>query len=362
MATLQLFAYYYPWYDGLSNQRRFSQYRDFPPALGFYRSDDVRVIDQHLRWAVDYGLDGFLVEWTGVGTTEGLLIDNSLNLMRERMKAHPAFRYAVFYDQQIRFTFLDYGDPEKRKAFIADLEKIAAENFNHPNYWFIGDRPVLVIYLTRSAGNGFDSLLLEARERMTRASGHVPYIIGDEVWWSRRMDNLEILDGVTAYNLHNNDVLRRVGGTVRPFMDDAAQLYEDMQRQAQRAGKGLIPGIGHAYNDEGGRGNLPILPTWQEGSLPHYREDMAYTLHRATDVFGRRNPLIDFHGLAPVFVTSFNEWPERSSIEPSAEIETFNEFYDFPRQRVIRLPGHGFQYLEGIRDTRPALEAKLAVL
>lgn len=34
------------------------------PQLGFYRSDDLNVIDQHTEWLVDAGVDYVLFDWT----------------------------------------------------------------------------------------------------------------------------------------------------------------------------------------------------------------------------------------------------------------------------------------------------------
>jgi hypothetical protein len=52
-------AYYYIWYDPQSWNRAKTDY----PALGRYSSDDRAVMEQHVRWAKDAGIDGFIVSW-----------------------------------------------------------------------------------------------------------------------------------------------------------------------------------------------------------------------------------------------------------------------------------------------------------
>jgi hypothetical protein len=352
MAKLSIYAYYYPWYRGRESLETVTWYSHYPPALGFYYSDDPRVIQQHLMWAQDYGIDGFLVEWFGRETDDGRYVDANLHLLADRMRGFPRMRYAVFYDQAIRFGGLEFSDAEKREAFLSDMERLAADNFDHPNYWFIGDRPVVVIYVTRAAGPGYGTLLDEARVRMARAGGYAPYIIGDDVWWNRDLTNIDYLDGVTAFNLHNNNRVGRVNGEMRPFIDEAVELYRYWQRFSLRADTGFFPGVGHAYNDEAVRSNLPILPTWQEGGMPAYREDMVYAIEQMVTILRSRNPIVEIHGLAPVFINSFNEWPERSAVEPSAVIGVYNDLNFFAADRRLLLPGHGYRYLEGIRDAK----------
>ncbi len=82
MAVPQIFAYYYLWYHGLEERRWPTFNRDYPPALGFYRSDDSRVIYQHLLWATQYGIDGFLVEWFGTASDDGSYSNVNLASMR----------------------------------------------------------------------------------------------------------------------------------------------------------------------------------------------------------------------------------------------------------------------------------------
>lgn len=356
---LKIFAYYYLWYEGLENRRNITWNRDYPPALGFYRSDDADVQRQHLLWAGEYGIDGFLIEWYGTELEDAIYTDKSLKGMREVMTGFPGFQYAVFYDQRIRFGGLDFGGPDKREAFLSDLEYVAVENFQHPNYFFIDGRPVVVIYLTRAAFQGYGSLLDEARDRIARASGFAPYLIGDDIWWSRKVPYRDYLDAVTAFNLHSNNELEPIGGDVRAFVDNSVELYGRTLGKARREGAAFVPGVGVAYNDDAVRSNIPILPTWSPGEMPRYREDMTYALNSMLQVFELRNPMWDDYGLAPVFINSFNEWPERSAVEPSAEIEAFNQFYDYSSGRRIVLPAHGYQYLEGIREARREIQLAL---
>ena len=52
-------AFYYIWFDTQSWDRAKSDY----PLLGRYSSDDTDVMRQHIEWAKESGIDGFIVSW-----------------------------------------------------------------------------------------------------------------------------------------------------------------------------------------------------------------------------------------------------------------------------------------------------------
>jgi hypothetical protein len=54
-----VFAYYYIWFTPGS----WSRAKVDLPLLGAYNSADPKVISQHVRWAKDAGIDGFIVSW-----------------------------------------------------------------------------------------------------------------------------------------------------------------------------------------------------------------------------------------------------------------------------------------------------------
>jgi hypothetical protein len=54
-------AFYYIWFDTQSWDRAKTDY----PLLGRYSSDDEDVMRQHVEWAKESGIDGFIVSWKG---------------------------------------------------------------------------------------------------------------------------------------------------------------------------------------------------------------------------------------------------------------------------------------------------------
>ncbi len=57
-------AYYYIWYTPSSWSRAKSDY----PLLGRYSSDDRSVMEQHVKWAKEASIDGFIVSWKATPT------------------------------------------------------------------------------------------------------------------------------------------------------------------------------------------------------------------------------------------------------------------------------------------------------
>jgi MYXO-CTERM domain-containing protein len=61
-----VFAYYYIWFNPTSWNRAKTDY----PRLGRYSSDERAVMRQHIEWAKQSGIDGFLVSWKSTETLD----------------------------------------------------------------------------------------------------------------------------------------------------------------------------------------------------------------------------------------------------------------------------------------------------
>ena len=66
---IPLLAYYYIWFDRGSWDRAKSDF----PLLGRYSSDDEDVMRQHVAWAQQSGIDGFIVSWKSTDRLNGRL-------------------------------------------------------------------------------------------------------------------------------------------------------------------------------------------------------------------------------------------------------------------------------------------------
>lgn len=82
-----VFAYYYAWFDHSSWLRAKSDL----PDLGPYSSDDAAVVRQHVRWAKQAGIEGFLVSWKHTAT-----LDRRLALLATVAEAE-GFKLGIVY-------------------------------------------------------------------------------------------------------------------------------------------------------------------------------------------------------------------------------------------------------------------------
>jgi len=103
---IPVLAYYYIWFDPQSWERAKTDY----PLLGRYSSSDTDVMRQHIQWAKEAGVDGFIVSW------------KSTDKLNQRLEAlmqvaqEENFKLAIIY-QGLDF----YRDPLPVEQVNADL-------------------------------------------------------------------------------------------------------------------------------------------------------------------------------------------------------------------------------------------------
>ncbi len=83
-----LLAYYYIWFDTQSWGRAKKDY----PLLGRYSSDNADVMRQHIRWAKQAGIDGFIVSWKSTDK-----LNRRLDQL-VKIAAQENFKLAIIYE------------------------------------------------------------------------------------------------------------------------------------------------------------------------------------------------------------------------------------------------------------------------
>src|SRR5215211_5345715 len=103
---IPVLSYYYIWFDTQSWDRAKTDY----PLLGRYSSDDANVMRQHVEWAKEAGIDGFIVSWK---STEKL---NRRLAQLVEIADEENFKLAIIYES------LDFErNPVPRKKVESDL-------------------------------------------------------------------------------------------------------------------------------------------------------------------------------------------------------------------------------------------------
>lgn len=177
-SPIPLLAYYYIWFDVNSWDRAKTDF----PLLGRYSSDDVSVMQQHIRWAKAAGITGFVVSWKN---TEKL--DRRLAQLVELADAED-FKLSLIY-QGLNFE----RDPLPLEQIMADLDYFIQTYASHPAFQLF-EKP-LVIWsgtwkystedVARLTQGRRDSLLILASEKNIESYERLAELVdGDAYYWS----------------------------------------------------------------------------------------------------------------------------------------------------------------------------------
>lgn len=121
-------AYYYIWFDIRSWNRAKADY----PVLGRYSSDNSSVMRQHIRWAKDAGIDGFIVSWKGT-----YKLNRRLQQL-VRIAEQENFKLAIIYES------LDFErHPLPVEQVDADLNYFI-ERYAHKEVFSVFEKPMVI--------------------------------------------------------------------------------------------------------------------------------------------------------------------------------------------------------------------------
>ena len=304
--SFRIGAYYYPWYGP---DRHWDSGYLGTPILGEYDSANEDIITQHIDWALHYNIDFYALSWWGKGSFEDEVITGPiLDAIEGR-----DFRFAVLYESagllKLRDGKIDLDNDITRQQLISDFEYLAATLFQHPNILTIEGRPVIFLYLTRTFVGNVEAALSEAKSTAVAQGSAEPFIIGDEVYWQYPdQKRIGYFDGITAYNMHTS-----VPGIADRFADDVERQYRLWIKIAEKQGTTFIPNILPGFDEA----NHPVIPRSVELFNAQFTS--------AKEFASAENSII--------MVTSWNEWHENTSIEPTEE--------------------EGTAYLEVLRNNQP---------
>jgi hypothetical protein len=76
-STLEIGLFFYPWYDTTSEVSWDRNRIIDTPILGFYDSSNITIIKQHLKWIEELEVDFVIISWWGFHDSYGRFIDNA---------------------------------------------------------------------------------------------------------------------------------------------------------------------------------------------------------------------------------------------------------------------------------------------
>jgi len=376
LVSLQSFAtdrhvsvFYYPWYD-VSRHWGEGYLRHLldpaqEPLLGRYSNRDSEVLQQHVQWSQDYGIDNWICSWWGPSSWEDQTIADYIAPELDGSQV----TFCLFYEsagllnmQNGRIEF----DAQRTAAFRQHFQYIADQFFDEPAYYKIDGRPVVYIYLTRTFVGAYQAAIDSVRQDMA-ALGYDIFLIGDEVFWGTpNAERISTLDAITAYNMHGPSEYDGYPADTK-FIDKVAVEYRSYQFMAGFSKTAFIPKIMPGFNDRGVRlaTNHYVIPNQvhPDSSATSTFEHFAKMAQEFIDP-----------SLNALCITSFNEWHEDTQIEPTvvAPATRLDISDDQRYTKGYAYVGYGTAYLEIIKkyfgpdaarvSTRPRTAAREFVL
>lgn len=359
-------AYYYNWFPGKFSGRAYLRARLRPaqvPELGAYSSEDPAVIERHIAWCSQYGIDFLAISWWPSGANQRPSFYDKL--LEARNIGDISF--CVFYETWSLGFNSETGstrlDEKAESVFLADMRQFADTLFSHPSYLKIGGRPVVILYLTRTLEGGYAQAIEKCRSAL-KSMGWDVFLIADEIFWSvvpadkapeegarstdePQPERIRLFDAITAYNLYDFSRTNHAGyGAQSDFIREAAGLFE-RYRNAIGPGAAFVPSVIPGYNDRGvrfRRDHYAIPRQWSPGSADG--SFLGEAIERLAMPFMDPN-------LQMAIVTSWNEWNEDTAIEPLAaapptSLDESDSGREFTQGHAYA--GAGTLYLETLRD------------
>jgi hypothetical protein len=175
---IPVLAFYYIWFDTQSWDRAKTDY----PLLGRYSSDDAYVMRQHIEWAKDAGIDGFIVSWK---STEKL--NRRLEQLVE-IAEEESFKLAIIYES------LDFErNPLSVEQVDSDLGYFIKQYADH-RVFDLFEKPMLIWSgtwefstqeITSVVQDKRDQIFILASEKNLKGYQRLSGIVdGDAYYWS----------------------------------------------------------------------------------------------------------------------------------------------------------------------------------
>jgi hypothetical protein len=253
------------------------------PALGLYDATDPDVVRQHLAWAREAGVDGFVHDWMGAGWDRGGdpatwrndQSDRSLKVLLDVVESEcPEFRVGAMLESHL----LRKNAPVDTAA---DLAYLYDTHMVRPGWMRVDGRPLVLVH--RSAHH----LPHEWAEVRQRLGDRELFVVGDD------LKHGAVLDGLSLYSYLDAGL----GATVDERLRSAVARVSAV---AERAACSFV---------------APVLPGF---------DSRRFVTPRLATVVPRRDGATYDEawrawagaGADWIAITSWNEWYERSNIEP----------------------------------------------
>jgi hypothetical protein len=346
-------VYYYPWYgSNFHNGEGYVRSKLDPPqhpTLGEYDDSKTEVVKQHLKWSRQANVGLWVTSWWGPNKLE----DSTTKDVILEHEDLGDMKIALHYETSGRIPLGEGDDQYSMENIGPDMQYMCDNYFDHPNYFQIDERPVVVLYISRvlDARGILDQVVTHMRDA-ANSCGHSVYIVGDQAFWEAPEPEVYNaffqLDAVTNYDMYGTTMKGReqyYAGT--GLVDDHFAEQVDWRTQAHAHNCRFIPAVSPGFNNRGVRLeknhaalSRKLSPDANPGSL------FQYSLEKAM-------PLVDPQVQNLLLVNSFNEWHEDTQIEPAVGETTTSLPVELTNG--VEYEGYGELYLNILREATTEL-------
>lgn len=287
-------AHYAAWYGTRNWEDDWTADTPDAPLLGAYDSRDAAVINQHLKWCVEHGINWLSVNWYGENVVDTIIDEHVFEAeLADRLHLN------IVLDTNTREYDRDFdlGDRVKLRRLKRDGRYIAETYFGREPYLRRDGRPVLYIYDAWRFQGDVAGTFREIEDEI----GEELYVIAElpPAGVPNTHPVYAVADAITTYNPYV------------PREDIEKVFHERTERAYDRWALGTSTG-GVAF--------LPtVVPGYDDTEIEHVDRPDNPVLEPSSDRFERvcdlgRRYMGDMDA---VFVTSFNEWFENTQVEPT---------------------------------------------
>ena len=282
-------AFYYPWYgttQGPSHELRvWNDYHPVrTPSVGYYDSQDPAVVKQQIDEAKSSGIDGFIVSWWGINDFTDRALKNAILPVAEKA----GFGITIYYENY----------DQDRDQILTDFAYLIKEYAQSPAFMKMDGQPVLFVY--DSVTTKFNREDWEFVFQGLQNQGLKCFCVADGISSAFHLGDeqfsylFDLFQGVHTYSPlgYSQEFLR--------------QFYNSNALKAEA--KGIL----FAGTASPGTDNSSWAPAFGKQRFTIDREDGGVYRQTWEAAVGSDPQWM--------LITSFNEWPEGTEIEPSQEL------------------------------------------